>query len=186
MIFIFYFLQFTSRPCACVSFSSASGGTPPSRTLPHVAITNSAGWQLCTSLPKRQLGYHLLTRGEQVKMVRLRTGHNRLNHHLHTKSGTGQTGECPCNMGQQAADHTLQTCPTYAAARDNMWPSPTSLEKKLYGSQGDLWATAAFIRERLGWTSEPGRRRRRRRRRSFTKLLCCEESCSFLTQVMHV
>ena len=28
-------LQFTSRSCACVPFSSASGGTPPSRTLPH-------------------------------------------------------------------------------------------------------------------------------------------------------
>ena len=51
-------------------------------------------------------------------------------------------------MGQQTADHILQTCPTYAAAaRDNIWPSPTRLEKKLYGSLGELQATAAFIRE---------------------------------------
>ena len=42
-------------------------------------------------------------------------------------------------------DHMLQTCPTYAAAQDNGWPSPTSLEKKLYGSLGDLRAKAAFI-----------------------------------------
>ena len=40
-------LQFASCPCACVPFSSASGGTPPSRTLPPLRITNSAGWQLC-------------------------------------------------------------------------------------------------------------------------------------------
>ena len=33
----------------------------------------------------------------------------------------------------------------------DIWPSPTSLEKKLYGSLGDLRTTAAFIREtRLG------------------------------------
>ena len=51
----------------------------------------------------------------------------------------------PYNMGQQTADHMLQTCPTYAASRD-IWPSPTSLEKKLYGSLGDLRATVAFIR----------------------------------------
>ena len=28
-----------------------------------------------------------------------------------------------------------------------IWPSPTGLEKKLYGSLGDLRETAAFIRE---------------------------------------
>ena len=34
-------LQFTSRSCARAPFSSASGGTPPSRTLPHwLGITN--------------------------------------------------------------------------------------------------------------------------------------------------
>ena len=84
---------------------------------------------------------------EAAQIFRLRTGHNRLNHHLHTKFGIGQTGEHPCNMGQQTADHILQTCPTYAAARDNVWPPPTSLEKKLYGSLGDLRVTAAFIQE---------------------------------------
>ena len=72
---------------------------------------------------------------------------NRLNHHLQTNFGIGQTGECPCNMGQQTADHILQTCSTYAAARDNIWPSTTSLEKKRHGSLEDLGATAAFTRE---------------------------------------
>ena len=67
--------------------------------------------------------YHFLTREEQFKIFLLRTGHNRLNHHhLHTTFSIVQTGECPCNMGQQTADHVLPTCPTYAAARD-IWPS---------------------------------------------------------------
>ena len=104
-------------------------------------------WQLQHPASCPNDSYHLLTGGEQVKLFRLSTSHNHLNRHLHTKFGIGQTGECPCNMGQQTADHILQTCPTYAAAQDNIWPSPTNLEKNINGSLGDLRATAAFIRE---------------------------------------
>ena len=50
-------------------------------------------------------------------------------------------------MGQQTADHVLQTCLMHTAAQDSVWPSPTSLEKTFYGSLGDLWATVAFVRE---------------------------------------
>ena len=42
--------------------------------------------------------YRLLTQGEQDKIFQLRTGHHRLNHHLHTEFGIGQTGQCPCKM----------------------------------------------------------------------------------------
>nr|KAG5709280.1 hypothetical protein BaRGS_018032 [Batillaria attramentaria] len=42
--------------------------------------------------------YHLLGRREQVKLFRLRTGHDRLYHHMHTKLGIGQSGECPCGI----------------------------------------------------------------------------------------
>ena len=43
--------------------------------------------------------YHLLRRREQVTVFRLRTGHSRLRHHLHTKLGIGPNVECPCNTG---------------------------------------------------------------------------------------
>ena len=42
-----------------------------------------------------------LTRIRTSTPSRMRTGHNRLIlHHRHAQSGIGQTGECPCNMGQ--------------------------------------------------------------------------------------
>ena len=40
---------------------------------------------------------------------------------------------------------------------DTIWPSPTSLEKKLYGSLGGIFGKRLHSSERLGWTSEPGR-----------------------------
>nr|KAG5695970.1 hypothetical protein BaRGS_023349 [Batillaria attramentaria] len=60
--------------------------------------------------------YHLLGRREQVKLFCLMTGHNRLYHHMHTKLGIGQSGECPC-----------------------------AVETKLYGTLEELRWTAAFI-----------------------------------------
>ena len=91
--------------------------------------------------------YHLLRRRDQVTVLRLRTGHNRLNHHLHTKFGIGQSGECPCGQGPMTADHILQSCPTYAVSRNLYWPTPTALEAKLYGTLEDLRRTADFIGE---------------------------------------
>ena len=75
--------------------------------------------------------YHLLGRGEQVKIFRLRTGHNRLRHHLFTKFGIGQSGECRRSAAAMTAEHVLQSCPQH---------------DKLYGNLGDLKKTAAYIR----------------------------------------
>ena len=91
--------------------------------------------------------YHLLRRGDQVKIFRLRTGHNRLRHHLYSKFGIGQSDECPCAQGPMTAEHILQSCPSYTAVRSNVWPSPTALETKLYGTLEDLQRTANFIRD---------------------------------------
>ena len=104
-------------------------------------------WQLQHPCHNPNDSYHLLRRGEQVKIFRLRTGHNRLRHHLYTKFGIGQSNECPCAEGPMTSEHILQSCPMYTAVRNNTWPSPTLLEKKLYGALEDLRRTANFIQE---------------------------------------
>ena len=62
--------------------------------------------------------YHYLDRGEQVKIFRLRTGHNRLRHHLHTKFRIGTTGLCPCHEALITAEHILEDCRINQRARE--------------------------------------------------------------------
>lgn len=104
-------------------------------------------WQLQHPQRIQNDSYHLLGREEQVKIFRLRTGHNRLNYHLHTKLGIGQSGECPCNQGPMTTHHVLQSCPQHAATRREVWPIPATMDTKLYGTLEDLRRTAAFIRD---------------------------------------
>ncbi|KAK7100145.1 hypothetical protein V1264_023139 [Littorina saxatilis] len=88
--------------------------------------------------------YHLLQREEQVVLLRLRTGHNRLNHHMATKLKLVPSPLCPCGKNQ-TAEHILQACPYYSALRDTRtWPEETALQKKLYGPKEDLERTARF------------------------------------------
>jgi ribonuclease HI len=91
--------------------------------------------------------YHLLNRREQVTVFRLRTGHSRLRHHLHTKFGIGPNGKCPCNTGHMTPDHILQACPNFNDLRARTWSTVTTLQTKLYGSPEDLRKTAAFVQE---------------------------------------
>ena len=104
-------------------------------------------WQLQHpgSLPND--GYYHLARKDQVLIFRLRTGHNRLRHQLHTKLGIGQTSECPCGQGPMTTEHILQSCPMYHDLRMRKWPTPTHETRKLFGPLADLQTTAAFIRE---------------------------------------
>ncbi|RUS75877.1 hypothetical protein EGW08_016366 [Elysia chlorotica] len=89
--------------------------------------------------------YHALTRAEQVVIFRLRTGHNRLNHHLYTKLHIGTSDQCTCQTGGQTVIHVLQHCPMYENIRNLMWPQDTPMAQKLYGSLEDLRRTATFI-----------------------------------------
>ena len=45
------------------------------------------------------------------------------------------------------AAHILQDCEQHAVTRDKHWPTPTTLEAKLYGDLGALKTTAAYIKE---------------------------------------
>ena len=56
-------------------------------------------------------GYHLLSRKQQVILVRLRTGHNRLNSHIHRKLKLVPSPTCPCGQEEQTTEHVLQRCP---------------------------------------------------------------------------
>ena len=86
---------------------------------------------------------HKLNRTEQVILLRLRTGHNRLNAHMYNKFKVGESEMCPCNADIMTAEHLLQHCRLYDAMRRDTWPDPTLLRDKLYG---DLRRTAAFVR----------------------------------------
>ena len=84
-------------------------------------------------------------RTEQDLLFRLRTGHNRLNAHMY-KFKVGESEMCPCNADIMTAEHLLQHCPLHDAMRRDMWPEPTLLRDKLYGSLEELRRTSAFVR----------------------------------------
>ena len=89
--------------------------------------------------------YHLLTRHEQVSIFRLRTGHNRLRNHLFHKLKIGDTDQCCCRTGSQTTEHFLLFCPNHESLRKQIWPDPTPMSQKLYGSLEDLQRTATFV-----------------------------------------
>ena len=89
--------------------------------------------------------YHRLTRQEQVILLRLRTGHNRLNSHMCRKLGLAPSPNCRCGTGEQTAEHILQQCPETIRQRTAVWPTDTPLHQKLYGCQLELQKTAHYI-----------------------------------------
>ena len=97
----------------------------------------------------RQLhdSYHQLTRGEQVVIFRLRTGHNRLRHHLHRKLHLLTSPMCPCGDAEQTTDHILQDCQLLGSLRSEIWHTPVSVHHKLYGPVESLQKTTHFIQK---------------------------------------
>ena len=89
--------------------------------------------------------YYQLTRSEQVVIFRLRTGHNRLNYHMYNKFKIGESGQCPCQTDNMTTEHLLQECPLHSALRQSIWIEPIAVDRKLYGSIGELQCTASFV-----------------------------------------
>ena len=56
--------------------------------------------------------YFLLTRREQVTVFRLRTGHNRLNHHLYSRLHVGHTEQSPCGPVSQTTEDLCSPAPS--------------------------------------------------------------------------
>ena len=97
--------------------------------------------------PRHQESYHKLARHEQVIIFRLRTGHNRLNKHMHTRFKLVQTPKCPCGEADQTTEHVLQHCTNHDDLRKQTWTQETSLQDKLYGPVEALKKTTRFIAE---------------------------------------
>ena len=91
--------------------------------------------------------YHTLDRAGQVTLLRLRTGHNRLNSHMHRKMNLVPSPLCTCGTEDQTTEHILQRCPAYQHLRQQTWLDGTSLHQKLYGKKDVLERTVGFIQQ---------------------------------------
>ena len=97
-------------------------------------------------MPSTSDDYQFLDREDQVIILRLRTGHNRLNYHMHKKFKKAPSSACCCQQGEQTAEHIFQTCPRHQSLRKEIWPVATSLESKLFGDRVDLMKTTKFMK----------------------------------------
>ena len=89
--------------------------------------------------------YHFLERQQQVIIMRLRTGHNRLNAHMFKKMKLAPSPLCNCGHSEQTTAHILQDCHLYNTERKAVWPEATPLQVKLHGSRQDLERTTSFV-----------------------------------------
>lgn len=73
--------------------------------------------------PSHQKGdaFHQLPRHAQVTIHILRTGHNRLRHHMYHKFKVGDSDMCTCGTAPMTAEHVLQECPSYKSERTETW-----------------------------------------------------------------
>ena len=94
--------------------------------------------------PTTEDAYNFLNRKQQVTILRLRTGHCRLNAHMNKLKLSG-TPYCPCGQEKQTPEHILQTCSLYTDLRKKLWPTGKSLHAKLYGSRQELEDTTSFV-----------------------------------------
>ena len=98
------------------------------------------------TMPRSQRDdYHLLSRKQQVVLVRLRIGHNRLKCHMRGKLKLASSPACPCGQEDQTTEHFLQRCPLHKATREDVWPVSTPLTTKLNSWKQELTKTTSFI-----------------------------------------
>ena len=88
---------------------------------------------------------HSLERRQQVVLMRLRTGHNRLKAHMNRKLKLAPSPTCDCGLSDQNTEHILQNCPLLQKQRETVWPEAVPLQVKLHGDRQDLERTAAFV-----------------------------------------
>ena len=98
--------------------------------------------------PSHQIGdaFYQLPRHDQVTILRLRTGHNRLRCHMYNKFKIGETDLCTCGTAPMTAEHLLQECPSYTNERTETWERAVTLQDKLYGDSVNLKLTTSFFK----------------------------------------
>ena len=83
---------------------------------------NSIIFQEKKTLIREALGqgieFHFLHWWQPVVVMRLRTGHNRLNAHMFSKKKPAPSPTCNCGLEDQTAEHVLQRCPASADSKD--------------------------------------------------------------------
>jgi hypothetical protein len=75
--------------------------------------------------------YHQWTMHAQVTILRLRTGHNRLRHHMYHKFKIVEIDLCTCGTAPMTAKHLLQECPSYGNERTETWEQAVTFQDKL-------------------------------------------------------
>ena len=68
--------------------------------------------------------YNTLDRAGQVTLIRLRTGYNRLNSHMHRRMNLVPSPLCTCGTEDQT-QHIHQRCPAYQLLRELIWSDRT-------------------------------------------------------------
>ena len=89
---------------------------------------------------------HSMEREQQKTIFRLRTGHGCLRAHLH-KQGKSDSPYCNCGPVAQTPHQVLQDCPLLDGLQEEIWPTPTSIETKLWDSgKEELKKTTTFLK----------------------------------------
>ena len=102
-------------------------------------------WQAKHPKYDRRDAIRRLDRKGQTCIFRLRTGHNRLRHHMHKTFKIGETGDCLCGKGQETTRHILLECSLLEELRNDTWGEHLDIDKMLYGQITDLRRTVNFI-----------------------------------------
>ena len=89
--------------------------------------------------------YQLFSMSEQVIMIRLRTGHSRLNAHMHNKLNMVLWAACTCGEEDQTNEQILQNCERHDQKRYAAWPTEKTLNQKLYGDEENIRHTTKYI-----------------------------------------
>ena len=98
---------------------------------------------------KKNHSDYSIEREQQKTIFRLRTGHGCLRAHLH-KQGEKDSPYCNCGPVAQTPHHVLQDCPLLDGLREEIWPTPTSIETKLWDSgREELQKTSTFLKRAL-------------------------------------
>ena len=74
--------------------------------------------ELFPTVPNRRF-YSSFSRSSESKLIRIASGHNRLNNHMHKLKLT-ESPCCECSDARQTVQHILMDCPIFTEQRDTM------------------------------------------------------------------
>ena len=128
--------------------SETNDGQPSSLIYAEVNTIVKTKWN--NDWKKNHSGYsmekdamHSMEKEQQKTIFRLRTGHGC----LRAKQGKTDSPYCSCGPVAQTPHHVLQDCPLLDRLRVEIWPTPTSIETKLWDSgREELLKTTTFLK----------------------------------------